>query len=56
MRRLITNDDGYQAKGIKVLAEIMILIFFITLHGFVGLCPQRKRQLKYNFLHKLFTQ
>ncbi|MEE0234744.1 MAG: 5'/3'-nucleotidase SurE, partial [Bacteroidales bacterium] len=23
MRILITNDDGYQAKGIKVLAEIM---------------------------------
>ena len=23
MRRLITNDDGYQAKGIKTLAEIM---------------------------------
>lgn len=23
MRRLITNDDGYEAKGIKVLAQIM---------------------------------
>ena len=23
MRILITNDDGYQAKGIKVLAETM---------------------------------
>ena len=23
MRILITNDDGYQAKGIKVLADIM---------------------------------
>ena len=23
MRILITNDDGYQAKGIKVLAQIM---------------------------------
>ena len=23
MRILITNDDGYQAKGIKVLVDIM---------------------------------
>ena len=23
MRILLTNDDGYNAKGIKVLAEIM---------------------------------
>ena len=23
MRILITNDDGYEAKGIKVLADIM---------------------------------